>query len=392
LHNGFSFGAHLLDADYHFIKISDDKKEVKEVLKKYDRVYASCMLYEEANYLEGIVDERWVLGGPAITSKTKGPYWKNVLKPAILVDDTFEHYIGMKETSDIFTPYYISFVEKISPKLLRMASICDKRCSWGNCSFCTIRWNWANAKSEGTFGRDVEKVLKQLPNFDNTITNAYISCGSTDPKVLETVIQSKYKKPNYVYQFQTRFDEETKKVIEKADDLSQFVFGVGLEYPSQDVINELNKGLNVETELSTLKLAVKKGAKILLFILTNIPFLTYKSLYEGMTNIDWIFENIPLLKTDGRIYFDDTTFSNVNNLNNIDYMIKDCKGIAIANFDIVWQNEVIAKKYGPYSEVSTGYGGKVYVTIMNEEQKYLNSLFKERLKKLYPIEKGNEFI
>lgn len=383
IHNGFSFGAHLISGDHFFITTEDDPLKIKEMLKNYDKIYSTTMLYTETYFLRNLVDERWVLGGPAVTSRSRNPYWKKLLSSATLVDATFEEMLGYP-TGDIYSVYYDSLVKNISPKLLRVAAICDKRCYWGKCKFCNINYNWGRSRSEKTFGRDIEKVLSQLPDYSDSLVTCYLACMSTTPEILETVIQSKHRKQNYVYQFQTRFDKEIKKVIESSDDLSNFIFGVGLEYPSQTAINILNKGLDLDTELETLKIATKKGAKILLFFLCSAPILTDKTLYEVIANIDWIKDNIEIMDNTGRIFFEDIPLcQQIFTENNfINKLIRNYKGITPAYFDVVWSDEDVAKSFGTYKTFDSEFGGRVYISELDEKQKYLNEIYKEKLKSI----------
>lgn len=379
LHNGFSFIRHLIDGDHYFITINDNPEEIKEKLKNYDLIYASTSFHLESEYLKNISDSRWVVGGPSITTKASLEYWQSILNGAKIVHVPFESLLD-RSISSTYTVYWNELVEKFSPKFIRMSAICDKRCYWSKCSFCALRFNHSGTPSERLYGRDVELVLRQLPEYEDKIVSCYIACNAVSPMVLNQVINSKSRRDNYVYHFQVRFDEEIKMIIEKAGDLHNFEFGVGLEFPSQKVIDQLNKGLDLKVELETLKIASAKGAKIQLFMLLNIPMISDEVVKEAFENIDWMKDNFTMMDFDGRIFIDEFIQTRDIFFNDKpENTIKKYGGINMFYSPFVWKSKDLAEKYGETIEMKVAHGNTIYLNRKTDKQKELHRKYWDKL-------------
>jgi hypothetical protein len=379
IHNGFSFIHHLIGGDHIFITTKDEPGDVKERLKGYERIYASTSFHPESEYLKNVVDERWVIGGPSITTKASLNYWKMILGRVTIIDKPFESLLG-EEISSTYTEYWNELVEKFSPKLIRFSAVCDKRCYWNKCSFCALRYNHKDTPSERLFGRDVDVVLKQLPEYTDKIASCYIACNAVSPMVLNQLINSKHRKSNYVYHVQVRFDREVKMILEQADDLHNFEMGVGLEFPSQTAINMLNKGLELDVELETLKIASAKGAKIQLYIMVDSPMLNEKTFTEACKSIDWMKENLTFMDWEARIFLDEFNHTKPEFFEGspVD-IIRKYGGVNMYYSPFVWKTAELAEQWGAYTKVGAAYGNTVYINKQTEKQKELSKLYWEKL-------------
>jgi hypothetical protein len=379
IHNGFSFVHHMIEGDHFFITTNDDTNKVKEMLKGYDVIYASTSFHPESLYLKDVVDKRWVVGGPSITTKSSLDFWKTILGEAKIINQPFESLL-QQQISSRYTTYWDELVEKVDPKFIRMSAICDKRCYWNSCTFCALRFNQADAPSERLFGRDVDTVLRQLPDYPDKIVSCYIACNAVSPMVLSQFINSKYRKPNYVYHFQVRFDREIQMILEQADDLHNFEFGVGLEFPSQSVIDRFNKGLELNVELETLKMASERGAKIQLFMMLDIPFITEEHFREASDNIDWMKKNLVMMDWEGRIFIDDFEHTKDKFFEDKpENIIQKYGGVNIFYSPFVWKTEEAARKDGDFAMIPSAYGNTVYRNILTDRQKELHKQYWENL-------------
>jgi len=379
LHNGFSFVYHLVDGDHFFITINDDSHKIREMLKGYDTIYASTSFHLETYYLRNLVDRRWIVGGPSVTTKASLGYWQNLLGNAKIIHQPFEEMLNAPLSSR-YTIYWNELIEKFSPKFVRMSAICDKRCYWNKCNFCALKFNQQSTPSERKIGRNVETVLKQLPDYEDKIVSCYIACNAVSPMILNQVINSKYRKRNYVYHFQARFDREIKMILENADDLHNFEFGVGLEFPSQQVIDKLNKGLELEVELEALKIASKKGAKIQLFMLLNTPMISDETFKEACTSIDWMKDNLIFMDWEGRIFIDEFEHTKDEFFNDSPTnIIQKYGGINLFYSPLVWKTKENAEKFGDYIEEQASFGNTIYFSKLTDRQKELSKQYWEKL-------------
>ena len=351
-------------------------------LNKYDKIYCSTTLHSETLFLKPILDYRWYLGGPSASFRN-GSTFREQLNCNI-VNVPFEDLLNINISSNFFS-YWDSLLNGYKNlKVIKYSAICSKTCYWNKCKFCAMRVNLMPSKSENISGRNVTKVLSQLPDYKDKLAICYIACCSVTPQILKDVIdyQKYHKRENYIYQFQARLDNEIIDVLNEADDLSNFIFGIGLEYPVQEVVDEFDKNLNVLKSIHALKMMTDKGAKCLVFFLNNITFLNQNMFNEAMNNLDWMEKNINPLRNSGIIFHGDKLDKDDLNLNPKDIILKH-HGVRANLFDIDWLELDKAKNYGEFKELRTNSGNTMYRNILTNETLKLNSSINDRIKTLF---------
>jgi hypothetical protein len=343
VNNGFSFILNHIEGDHFLINIDYDRDELRRRLSSYDRVYLSVTYTDHLFAIVEMVDERWVVGGQ-LFENLSSDYWKAILKPAVVYSGYFEDYLGIKR-DDTFTSYWESTVFDKDPLVLRYNAVCGRSCYWKRCKYCAGHL----FHEEKSYERDVVKVLSRLPD-SNLISIPYLYCGSMPPSQLKKVIQYQQSTPKRrtLYQILVRFDDPVYKVIEEAEDLTNFILCVGVEGFSQQALDILDRNLKVDTLISTMELAAKKGSKITAFLMSRVPFMTKAMADESIETIRRMADRIPALTQDNLITLSNAPLVKRDTLLRPD-IIKESVGMAFFDSLVIeWPTEEVAAQFGPY--------------------------------------------
>lgn len=389
INNGFSFILNNVNGDHFIIQKDFDKDEIKNKLSSYDKIYLSVTYSDHIFAITDIIDERWVVGGQLFENFSSN-YWKEILKPATVYTGYFEDYLGV-EKKDIFTPYWEDFAEKEKPLVLRYNAVCGRSCYWKRCKYCAGHL----FHEEKSHERNIVKVLDSIPEH-SCISIPYLYCGSMPPTMLRKVIKYQQEKPREktLYQILVRFDEPIFKVIQEADDLTNFILCVGVEGFSQEALNILDRNLKVETLLDTMELSVKKNAKVTAFLMSKIPFITKKIAKESIETIHRMRDRIPALTQDNLITLSNAPLVKKETLLKPN-IIKESKGMAFFDSIVIeWPTEEIASEFGPYiveeRNVDTNFkkswrNEKRIISVLTPEAEELCNMVSEELRKCYLV-------
>jgi hypothetical protein len=288
LSNGFSFVSHKLTGKH--IVLDEDVVPDKNIFDDYDKIYCTVTHPSNLLFLEKIYDKRWVFGGPLFTHPYYSDSYINQYFPHVEISrETLEKYFNI-EKDDYFTPYWSNLPVS---KLLCYSAMCGTTCYWRRCSFCRTA-KFPHVKDL----RDIEKVYNRLPEYEFR-TQVDMRAGSITKRELEIILRCYNDKPkkNTTIKIFLRGDIEYKKVIERFEDLSGFVFVIGLESFSQQTLDKLNKGTSLRTTLNIANSIAKRNGNIFFTIISAAdPTITEEILKESVETVKWIGVNIPTNK------------------------------------------------------------------------------------------------
>jgi hypothetical protein len=274
--NGFSFVRHLFPGAVDvFI---EDGESAESVAKKLDiqgatRFFCSVSWHSQLATVEAFADERWVIGGPySHFIKHSG-----VQKPFVVCCDSFEKWAGV-ELDGTFTAYFAPLVEMIKPKSVYYNLAVGSGCYWKGCTFCTY-----NHIREEEYRRPcVREIIETFPMIDKVFNRANLGYAAVPQDVLAEVLDAK-KRPGLQLKFFLRGDVEIFEVLRRAEGMAArgLVPGLGLESPSQTIVNRLNKNINLNVVLLIAERVLALGGSIRFNLMDHYPFATMACVDES---------------------------------------------------------------------------------------------------------------
>jgi hypothetical protein len=249
INNGFSFGRIKKSNDIDlFINVDDfAQQKIQENIKIYnpEKIWITVTFNDEAKIIKNIADERWIIGGPLITeNKNNEEFFKIFTKKPTFVFVSMEKYLGNEISSD-FDLYFSSLIEQYPNYAIHYnLNLGLIQCYWSKCSFCKyskVPYNLAYKRN------NIEKIIKSAIPY--TLFNFFVGhvcLSAPTPKILKEIINA--REGNSFISTYIRADKPILDVIQQYDDLSRFLFMIGIEGFSQSIVDELNKGY--ETKLA----------------------------------------------------------------------------------------------------------------------------------------------
>lgn len=289
INNAFSFGRDKKPEDMDLFFDNDDpfiETKIKKSIDFYkpDKIWVSLTYDYEILSILNIIDKRWILGGPLVSCNIKNKKFENFFNNIpTFVYTSMEEYLG-KEISSDFDPYFLDFVRKEYSKYVVLYNLCVGfyRCYWSKCTFCSYR---LNEKLGYNFKRkDIQKISKSAIPFDeNNIFISTLCMSSIDSKTLNQILSNNKKS---IIQMTMRADRKIINVIKKYDNLRNYIFTIGLEGLSQQIINELNKGIKIENVFEITKEILKRNGFVRITLMKNYTFLTKEIVEDCKKNIE----------------------------------------------------------------------------------------------------------
>lgn len=243
-------------------------------------------------------DIRIVLGGGLVTSWLQRPDWEN----------PFEHWVDdfvsgpgesrLLEIADVqigkrfFTPDFRSLPldTYFSPGRILPYSA-SSGCYYGKCDFCPEK-----AERNGYCPIPTDTVVSDLIEMKNNYSPALIHLldNSVSPKLMSAIIDMSLDTPWYGFVRFTRHftDEGFCRELKRSGCV---MLQLGLESGSQVVLDNMNKGLDLEMAASALKTLKKAGIATYVYLLFGTPGETVKEARETMDFISRHSEYIDFL-------------------------------------------------------------------------------------------------
>ena len=295
--SGSAYVQHLLGNNFDNIFLSKDFpcpiEEWKEILSKYDKIYFSAIHSSDLYIVAPLVDKRWVIGGPLIQSDCFDLI-RNSFSSATLCTGLFEDYLG-QPLSDTYIEYWNDWVEnkEFSQKIstvLSYASI-GSGCYWGRCIFCSTH------KKNIFYDRDYEKIILSLKGYKKYISAVHLCKDTVNVRQLRRLLNIKSilleKKIELIMYL--RGDEIIYRFLDSEcqdKDFRGLQFLIGLESFSQEILDSLNKGLNVKTVLNVIKFIADRGGRSIVTLMNHYPNYTMNIVQDSLDNIRWLKNNV----------------------------------------------------------------------------------------------------
>jgi len=278
IHNGFSFGRDKKpeDVDLFFNKDDIISNQIQVAINYYKpkKVWISFIFEQDILKIKSIVDDRWIIGGPVISS-AKNNIILNKFLPGnpTFVYTTMEEYLG-QDISSNFDPYFLKFTSKFSNYFVAYSmGLSEYNCYWSKCKFCT--YSKLDKISNIHFQRkDIEKIIgSAIPTFYKK--NMYLThncISSTSAPMLKTIVESNINSATFMLFI--RADSDILEQIKEIDNLTHYHFTIGAEGFSQSILDCLNKNIKIKTLLEVTEEILKKNGSITFTLMNNYTFLT----------------------------------------------------------------------------------------------------------------------
>jgi len=254
-----------------------DTSKVKEFTFPFSKgtAYVSCVSAYELNqiYIWATIypDIKFIIGGTAAYIY----YDSDVHFPSnfILIKQTAEEYFNVPNFSCKWALDIQNINNKNSFDQLFFSYAINSTCYWNKCIFCS-------------HGRNVirkRKELVELDFFDSIdfkgIKNIQFHCPAPDVKLFRNYVSQFKYAPDIIYNMHLRCDDFLNPVVDDVfsnfkDQMPQFKFKIGVEFPTQRMLNYMKKGTNIETIIKTIKLLQKyPSIKVYLMFIVGWPNL-----------------------------------------------------------------------------------------------------------------------
>jgi hypothetical protein len=357
IYNGFSFGRDT-STDYLDIYFSerDDTDSIKAIINSIDgvrKIWCSVTTCSHFLRIMPIVDDRWIVGGPFVNFIKSIPEVESKVQHlnCEMYAGQMENYLG-KDVSSNFDFYFEDLVRTFEGEQIVISSNIGSGCYWNRCTFC----NFNNYSWPKFLRPNIEKIISSLPEspFHGKIVGCHLCMSSTPPEILGRVVKA--KKKSTILALYVRADDFIIEEVKKYDDLSGFSFSIGLEGLAQSVIDNLDKGVKIDSILELTELLLKKNSVVRLNLMTNHIYKDYSVVDES--------KNVLLkIKTFREKY---------RNL------------VIRMHGPILFLSKQTAEKYGPHECYTDGLVD-YYINILSDEQKHYNNIIDKEMKKITPF-------
>lgn len=279
VHNGFSFGVENTDeSHFTFYSTTGSLLNLKSKIDKLKpkRIFCSLLFREQLESIRSLIDERWILGGPLVSRC----FLEDLVPKSgeTIFKGPIEHFFG-KEISSKFSFYFKDLVLPFSNFMPVSYSVSLAfGCYWSKCNFCTYReirdWTGGTVVERPS----IDLILSSLPVFEgkHVVINTCVDCLT--PKLLRSILSAD-KSLNF-FSF-LRPDKEIIDILEEEKDLTNQKFSVGLEAPSQNLVDKLNKGIRLENVKRLVKVVSERNGTVVLSTMESFPFITRDDILQA---------------------------------------------------------------------------------------------------------------
>ncbi len=288
--NGFSFFRHMLEGEDLFISTNyDSPKELKKRLESYDKVYCSVHFAHEFEFVRGISDSRWVMGGSYFATvgmpygTAKDLKWLEN-NPSEIIYTSYEKHVGVP-ISNTFTDYWHDKMDQFkNPHNLLFGYSCSLglHCYWDKCKFCF------SPSRESYYRKDLDKIFQGLKKNPYPISSVLPCIGSIHPFMLKYILDNaNIFREKHIPRLGifARSDKSILSIVKDTDDTSVVTFLMGLEFFSDKVLSFFNKGFTVKEVIDVIDLVTSKGSNVVIFLMGTYPFLTQEIVDDYRYNL-----------------------------------------------------------------------------------------------------------
>ena len=158
----------------------------------------------------------------------------------------------------------------------------SKGCYWGKCTFCSLAAKYSRYSIK-TPHRIIANI-KELKKKVNTLKYISFQDDAIHPNYLDKLSDEIIKENlNIQYSIFGRFEKEfTRDLLQKLYKSGLRSIYWGLESGSQKILNDMNKGINLENVARILKDANEIGIENMVGIIVNFPTETIKEYNETL--------------------------------------------------------------------------------------------------------------
>jgi len=363
LSNGFS---HVYDeckniGDFFWADLDPCKMEESKLPISKGEVFVSCFypkhVFQAFYWANSYSNLKITIGGPAVRNHLRG-------FPRTKIPKNIEIKAGMAE-NELFGKNIHNRTWHLDPpkKMLNYSIFSytiNRECYWKNCIFCGTRW----------------KGLKKDP-FQNTLDSLVVpedkrrrwKIWLVTPCLRPTFIASEfpkvsgYNRENYTFSTHIRADKAIVSALESTlskcfleNENLPFDFRVGVEFPSERMLEIIRKGTTTEMMLKTIKTIVRYNCRLRISLIIGWNILTMNDVEEVRTFAQRVRDIVGDKKIGASIY----------------YLVGGLKGKRVARNPVFEANKAKYRLVQLYGDSLFRYQG--YIPILSKKQKELNRL------------------
>lgn len=278
--NGFSFVRHLVGGVDIFLMDATKPERIRDAIQRIrhpiDRIFCSISVLSQLRTLRPILDERWVLGGPAACLA-----FGKIDLPCELVTTTFENYLGIDQLSSTFSFYFERHVTSRHITSYGFNCSLGMGCYWNRCAFCSYNDYYADGRSTMVNRPNIPDILGNLRVVPGSEALVRLCASAFSSKVLAEILDTPVREGILLNLF-SRADPAILSVVERYGRFNKgTLWGIGLETLSQGAMRRLNKGQDVDNVLKLSEMILARGGRVSLSIMDHFPFMTREMAEEG---------------------------------------------------------------------------------------------------------------
>lgn len=267
LQNGFSKTWKLCDQIGEFVWVSGDEEIPRfDSGAIYISAYTSADVIKIHKYAKENPQVNITLGGPSTLKRIKNQYKLPNLKiTSKLVEELL--FPNVELTTDHWD---LVLPKEIENSMIFYGYTLEDRpyCYWGKCSFCGY--------SKMPWGRSASDCSNFNPpdiKFDG-MQSIWLASTAINARQLENLYKNIVYDENKIYRTYMRADKAIVDNLErilKTHGKKNFTFVIGVEFPSDKVLNYFNKGVTQENIIKLIKTIHDYGENCILCLITDVP-------------------------------------------------------------------------------------------------------------------------
>jgi len=275
-YNAFSDTYDLCKSKGDFLWVNLNDVDVDLPISK-GTIYVSSIFLEHLDqtikWAKRYPNIKFIVGGQSIQSFSNYTFGIDISKNIEVTTKSVEQYFGV---SDFSYKWKFKIPIKSNKEYNMMSYTLDTSCYWGKCIFCNFYNKECRIRRECDFsvfeniGHD-GKIWMKLNS--NTFNPFYIKKIPDLPNL-----------KNFKYQFNMRCDKANytaiEKVLEKLLMLYELRITLGIEFPTNHILDYMKKGITVDDIMRTLDILGKYDIEIISTFIVGWPVLTKKDLKD----------------------------------------------------------------------------------------------------------------
>ena len=278
--NGFSDTWNLCKSKGDFLWINHSKQEksygtdiIKDVdpdlpIKKgivYVSAYYLSHLHQVLKWAIRYPNIKFIAGGPACSPKVYKVDETIIPSNLTIINCTVEEYFGVPNFSN---EWKLELPNEDHSMTLNFMYTLMNTCYWGKCVFCNF------SKQKARFRPEIKFEFLNVDYQGNQRINLY--SPSVTPKQLKTILGDTSYNEKIRYDIYLRANKNERDVlkelfINKQNNFPSCKFFLGIEFPSNRMLNYMKKNNTIEDFIDTIKMISEYGNKESIMI--HLPFI-----------------------------------------------------------------------------------------------------------------------